>query len=99
MSAELAPSMSADETKQANAADTADEDRSADAGRATGLFALAMAAASLFVWPLPLGLAAAVLGFYSYRQGSRMLGVWSITLGLIAALSYLVFIPILASLS
>lgn len=70
-----------------------------DAGRATGLFALAIAIASLFVWPLPLGLTAAVLGWFSFREGARGLGVWAVTIGLVAALSQLVLIPIQAALS
>jgi hypothetical protein len=68
-----------------------------DAGRAIGLFALAIAIASLFVWALPLGLTAAALGWYSFREGARGLGVWSVVLGLAAALSQLVLIPIQAA--
>jgi hypothetical protein len=73
--------------------------RPSDAGRATGLFALAIAVASLFVWPLPLGLTAAVLGWYSFREGARGLGVWAVTIGLVAVLAQLVLIPIYAALS
>jgi len=70
-----------------------------DAGRATGLFALAIAIASLFVWPLPLGLTAAILGWFSFREGARGLGVWAITIGLVAVLTQLVLIPIYAAWS
>ncbi|WP_286890672.1 hypothetical protein [Thermobacillus sp.] len=70
-----------------------------DAGRATGLFALAIAIASLFVWPLPLGLTAAVLGWFSFREGARGLGVWAVTIGLVAVLTQLVLIPIYAAWS
>lgn len=63
------------------------------AGRALGWFALVMAIAALFVWPVLMGLTAAVLGFVSYRQGNRALGIWAITIGLIAAVLQIVFIP------
>lgn len=59
-----------------------------------GWIALAFAVASWFVWPILLGLTAAVLGFVAYRQGSRALGIWSMTLGLIAACTFLVLIPL-----
>ena len=71
-------------------------DSQAEAGRSLGMFALGMAIASLFVWPLLLGLSAAALGLYSYTQGARALGIWSVTIGLLAAASYLVFIPLLS---
>jgi hypothetical protein len=80
-------------------ADRSDQGAATDAGRATGLFALAIAIASLFVWPLPLGLTAAVLGWYSFRERARGLGVWSAIIGLTAALSQLVLIPIYAALT
>lgn len=68
-----------------------------DAGRAVGLLALALAVVSLFVWSLPFGLAAAALGWFSFREGARGLGAWAVIIGLAAALSYLVLIPILAA--
>jgi hypothetical protein len=71
----------------------------AGAGRSLGMFSLIMAIASLFVWPLLLGLTAAVLGYSAYRQGARGLGVWSMTIGLLAAAAYVVFIPIYSVLS
>ncbi len=71
----------------------------ASAGRTLGMFSLIMAIASLFVWPLLLGLTAAVLGYAAYRQGARGLGVWSMTIGLLAAAAYVVFIPIYSVLS
>ncbi|PZD93919.1 hypothetical protein DNH61_20705 [Paenibacillus sambharensis] len=69
-------------------------DTARSGARALGTFALVFAIAALFIWPLLLGLTAAVLGYMAYRQGSRALGVWSITIGLLAAAAYLVFIPI-----
>lgn len=69
------------------------------AGVAVGWAGLAIAVLSWFVWPVVLGIAAAVLGFIAFRQGSRGLGTWSITLGLIAALSYLVLIPLYYALT
>ncbi|EXX91878.1 hypothetical protein BG53_15050 [Paenibacillus darwinianus] len=70
-----------------------------DAGRMVGWFGLAFAIASLFVWPLLLGLTAAAIGYYAFRQGSKALGLWSITIGLLAAAAYIVFIPIAYLLS
>ena len=64
------------------------------AARATGWAALILAVLSWIVWPVLLGVTAAVVGFIAYRQGSRGFGIWSITLGLIAAAAYLVLIPI-----
>ncbi|CAM4263787.1 DUF5353 domain-containing protein [Paenibacillus tarimensis] len=69
-------------------------DTSRSGAQALGMFALVFGIAALFIWPLLLGLTAAVLGYMAYRQGSRALGVWSITIGLLAAAAYLVFIPI-----
>lgn len=71
----------------------------AGAARIAGWFALAFAIASLFVWPLLLGLTAAAIGYYAFRQGSKGLGVWSMTIGLLAAAAYIVFIPITYLLS
>ncbi|MFC4778499.1 hypothetical protein ACFO9Q_17025 [Paenibacillus sp. GCM10023252] len=62
-------------------------------GFALGWVALLFAGASWFIWPILMGLAAAVLGFVAYRQGAKGLGVWSITIGLIAATVYLVLLP------
>jgi len=75
------------------------QETQAGAGRALGIFSLAMSIASLFVWPLLLGLTSAVLGYVAYRQGARGLGVWSMTIGLLAAAAYVVFIPIYYVLS
>lgn len=102
MAAELAvPDAEPRERRQAdgpgNGRRSARHPAASDAGRATGLFALAIAIASLFVWALPLGLTAALLGWFSFREGARGLGVWAMVIGLIAALSQLVLIPIQAA--
>jgi hypothetical protein len=59
-----------------------------------GWIALVLAIASLFVWPVVLGPAGALLGLAAWSQGSRGLGVWSIVLGVISFLSYLVLVPL-----
>ncbi|MBW7473684.1 hypothetical protein K0T92_02865 [Paenibacillus oenotherae] len=69
------------------------------AGVAVGWAGLIIAALSWFVWPVLLGITAAVLGFIAFRQGSRGLGTWSITLGLIAAAAYLILIPLYYALT
>ncbi|WP_274651886.1 hypothetical protein [Paenibacillus humicola] len=68
-------------------------EKTTDAARATGWAALVLAILSWIVWPVLLGITAAVVGFIAFRQGSRGLGIWSMTLGLIAAAAYLVLIP------
>ena len=102
MSAELAatgPARLPDSDEELRRSRSRIMERQAQAGRSLGIFSLAMAIASLFVWPLLLGLTAAVLGYFSYRQGARGLGVWSIAIGLLAAAAYVVFIPFIAILS
>jgi hypothetical protein len=78
-----------------------DEVRDADSDDVTmadkpyvGWFALALAIASLFVWPAVLGPAGAVLGLAAWVQGSRGLGIGAIILGVISFLSYLVLVPL-----
>ena len=63
-------------------------------GVAVGWFALALAIASLFVWPALLGPAAVLFGFVSWMQGSRALGIWSIVLGIISFIAYLALAPL-----
>lgn len=69
------------------------------AGVAVGWAGLVIALISWFIWPVLLGISAAVLGFIAFRQGSRGLGTWSITLGLISALAYLILIPLYYALT
>jgi hypothetical protein len=66
------------------------------AGRSLGWTAIVLAVAALFLWPILLGLTAAVLGFAAFRQGARSLGVWAMTLGLIAAVAYFLITPLRA---
>lgn len=94
MAAEIAPPAAAvrpDRSKRLRN-NAVQETRSA--GIATGWSALVLAVLSWFIWPVLLGVAAAVVGYVAFRQGARVLGIWSITLGLIAVLSYLVLIPV-----
>ncbi|PYI51742.1 hypothetical protein [Paenibacillus flagellatus] len=62
-------------------------------GQTIGWIALALAIASLFVYPALMGGTAIVLGIIAYVQGSRSLGAWSVVIGGIALISYLVLVP------
>ncbi|QYR20118.1 DUF4190 domain-containing protein [Paenibacillus sp. sptzw28] len=94
MAAEIAPPTAAGRQDRSRRLrnDAVQETRSA--GVATGWSALVLAVMSWFIWPVLLGVSAAVVGYIAFRQGARVLGIWSITLGLIAMLSYLVLIPV-----
>ncbi|MEB3100669.1 hypothetical protein [Ferviditalea candida] len=78
--------------------DRPDQNRAANTGarQATpwvGWLALALAIASLFMWPAVLGPAGAVLGLMAYFQGSRSLGIWSMVIGIIAFVAYVAIVP------
>lgn len=74
---------------------TLNQERDTAAGKTMmGWFALALAIASLFVWPAILGPGAVLFGFVAWSQGSRTLGVWSIVLGIISFVAYLAVAPI-----
>ncbi|MDP9699400.1 hypothetical protein [Paenibacillus sp. FSL K6-1558] len=62
-------------------------------GRVAGYMGLAFGIASLFMWSIVLGPAAAVLGYYAYVNGRKTAGAWSIGLGIVATLSYFFMIP------
>ncbi|WP_020615611.1 hypothetical protein [Paenibacillus daejeonensis] len=66
----------------------------AAAGRVIGWTALAFAIASWFLWPVLMGAASALLGWFAYRQGSKTLGIWSIVIGLVALAAYLALLPL-----
>lgn len=57
-------------------------------GKVAGYMGLAFGIASLFMWSIVLGPAAAVLGYYAYVNGRKTAGAWSIGLGVVATLSY-----------
>lgn len=94
-SAEVAPpppiigrSLDADEASTASGAAVR------SAGKMLGAVALIFAIASLFIWPLLLGITAAVLGFVAYRQKAQALGGWAMGIGIFAAVSSLVLYPL-----
>ncbi|MEK4662467.1 hypothetical protein MHH93_11245 [Priestia sp. FSL H7-0729] len=62
-------------------------------GKVAGYIGLAFGIASLFMWSIVLGPAAAVLGYYAYVNGRKTAGAWSIGLGIVATLSYFFMIP------
>lgn len=62
-------------------------------GKVAGYMGLAFGIASLFMWSIVLGPAAAVLGYYAYVNGRKTAGAWSIGLGVVATLSYFFMIP------
>ncbi|MFC3745473.1 hypothetical protein [Paenibacillus sp. GCM10012306] len=71
-----------------------DELDGTDSGsRAMGYTGLAFGIASLFIWSIVLGPAAAVLGYFAYARGQKTTGAWAMGLGIVAALSYFVMTP------
>jgi hypothetical protein len=62
-------------------------------GQTVGWIGLVLAIASLFIYPVLMGLGAIVLGIIAFVQGSRSLGTWSAVIGGIALLSYYVLVP------
>ncbi|MBR2563577.1 MAG: hypothetical protein IKE29_03040 [Paenibacillus sp.] len=62
-------------------------------GRVAGYTGLAFGIASLFMWSIVLGPAAAVLGYYAYVNGRKTAGAWAIGLGIVATLSYFFMLP------
>ncbi|MFF2909672.1 hypothetical protein [Paenibacillus sp. NPDC057934] len=71
-----------------------DEMEGTDSGsRVMGYTGLAFGIASLFIWSIVLGPAAAVIGYFAYARGQKTTGAWAIGLGIVAALSYFVMTP------
>ncbi|WP_440111129.1 hypothetical protein [Paenibacillus sp. QZ-Y1] len=62
-------------------------------GRISGYMGLAFGIASLFMWSIVLGPAAAVLGYYAFVNGRKTAGAWAIGLGAVATLSYFFMLP------
>lgn len=60
---------------------------------ALGWTALILSIMALFFFPVLLGSAGAITGFFAYRNGARTLGMWSIAIGILALLMGLFFIP------
>ncbi|GGI43419.1 hypothetical protein GCM10008018_01980 [Paenibacillus marchantiophytorum] len=61
--------------------------------KAVGYIALFVALASLFVWPVLLGVSGIVLGIIALLMGNKGLGAWSIALGFIAVAAYFLLVP------
>ncbi|WP_261305738.1 hypothetical protein [Paenibacillus andongensis] len=61
--------------------------------KAVGYIALFVALASLFVWPVLLGISGIVLGVIAFLMGNKRLGSWSIALGFIAVAAYFLLVP------
>lgn len=64
--------------------DGAVEAEPGSASKVLGWTALIVSLLSLFVFPSLLGPAGAVIGFFSFMQGSRTLGAWAMILGLVS---------------
>ncbi|WP_397331433.1 hypothetical protein [Paenibacillus illinoisensis] len=95
--AEVAPPASA-RTERTEPAAAVPEKHEADrvmesTGKVSGYIGLACGIASLFMWSIVLGPAAAVLGYYAYVNGRKTAGAWSIGLGALATISYFFMIP------
>lgn len=61
--------------------------------KAVGYVALFVALASLFVWPVLLGISGIVLGVIAFLMGNKRLGMWSVALGIIAVAAYFLLVP------
>ncbi|KRE90394.1 hypothetical protein ASG89_08845 [Paenibacillus sp. Soil766] len=61
--------------------------------KAVGYVALFVALASLFVWPVLLGISGIILGVIAFVMGNKSIGSWSVVLGLIAVAAYFLLIP------
>jgi hypothetical protein len=61
--------------------------------KAVGYIALFVALASLFVWPVLLGVSGVILGIIAFFFGNKALGSWSIALGLVAVAAYFLLVP------
>lgn len=61
--------------------------------KAVGYIALFVALASLFVWPVLLGISGIILGIIAVVLGNKAIGSWSIVLGLIAVAAYFLLVP------
>lgn len=61
--------------------------------KAVGYIALFVALASLFVWPVLLGVSGIVLGVIAFLMGNKGLGTWSVVLGFIAVAAYFLLVP------
>lgn len=64
--------------------------------KAVGYVALFVALASLFVWPVLLGVSGIVLGVIAFLMGNKRLGSWSVALGFIAVAAYFLLVPYFA---
>lgn len=69
------------------------EEETARSGKTVGWIGLVLAIASLFIYPVLLGLGAIAFGVAAFLQGSRSLGVWSASIGGVALLAYYVLVP------
>lgn len=61
--------------------------------KAVGYIALFVALASLFVWPVLLGISGIILGVIAFVMGNKSIGSWSVALGFIAVAAYFLLVP------
>ncbi|MCY9658407.1 hypothetical protein P5G65_01695 [Paenibacillus chondroitinus] len=61
--------------------------------KAVGYIALFVALASLFVWPVLLGVSGIILGVIAFLMGNKGIGTWSVVLGFIAVAAYFLLFP------
>lgn len=61
--------------------------------KAVGYVAIFVALASLFVWPVLLGISGIILGVIAFVMGNKGLGSWSVALGVIAVAAYFLLVP------
>lgn len=65
-------------------------------GQGLGWSGLVLSILAFFIYPVFLGIAGAIFGYFSYRQGAQTLGIWSMALGGLAVLGALLFSPYFA---
>jgi len=70
-----------------------EEETAGTGGQTVGWLGLALAIASLFIYPALMGLAGIVLGVIAYVQGSRTIGAWAAGIGIVSLVAYFVIIP------
>lgn len=73
--------------------ETGDSSETRSSSKGMGYTGLALGIASLFMWSIILGPAAAVLGYYAYAKGQKTTGAWAMGLGIVSTLSYFIMIP------
>lgn len=65
-------------------------------GQGMGWTGIVLSILAFFIYPVFLGIAGVIFGFFGYRQGAQTLGIWAMVLGGLAVLGALLFSPYFA---